>query len=223
MEKNIYVQYGCGFAAGDGWRNFDSSPTLRVQHIPIVGPLISSKFLGNTCPFPASVRYGDICKGLPIADNTVCGCYASHVLEHLSLADFRQALANTFRMLRPGGVFRLVVPDLYERAQRYVVDVHRKSPNAAITFLLSTHLGLEQRPRTLLQYLRRIIGGTMHLWMWDEYSMSAELQHAGFINIRRCQFGDSPDPMFTNVEDSGRFFDEGNKITELALEAQKPL
>jgi SAM-dependent methyltransferase len=222
MEKKIYVQYGCGFSAGDGWENFDSSPTLRLERIPVVGLFVSAQFSGNARPFPASVQYGDICKGLPIADNTVCGCYASHVLEHLSLTDFRRALANTFRMLRPGGVFRLIVPDLYERARRYVMDVDRKSPDAAITFLRSTHLGLEQKPRTPLQYLRQMIGGTMHFWMWDEYCMSVELHHAGFVNVRRCQFGDSPDPMFAKVEETGRFFDEDNKITELALEAHKP-
>lgn len=127
------------------------------------------------------MRYGDICIGLPIADGAVRGCYASHVLEHLSLADLRQALANTFRMLQPGGVFRLVVPDLYERARRYVTEVERGSPDAAATFLRSTHLG-HDGPRKFLHDLRRLIGGSMHLWMWDEYSMTAELGRAGFVN-----------------------------------------
>jgi hypothetical protein len=151
----------------------------------------------------------------------VQGCYASHVLEHLSLADFRQAVANTFRILQPGGLFRLVVPDLFQRARRYIEEVDCKSPAAAATFLRSTHLGYEQRAKTPLQHLRQIIGGSMHLWMWDEYSISAELHLARFVNIRRCQFGDSPDPMFAKVEERGRFFDE-DKITECAIEAQKP-
>jgi hypothetical protein len=222
-ERTVYVQYGCGLSPGNGWENFDSSPTLRVERIPIFGSFLSAKFSGNSRRFPASVRYGDICKGLPIPDGTVRGCYASHVLEHLSLTDFRRALANTFRMLQPGGVFRLVVPDLYERARTYVADVGHKSPTASVTFLRSTHLGYEQRPRTPMQYFRQIIGGSMHLWMWDEYSMSAELHRAGFVNIRRCRFGDSPEPMFAKVEESERFFDEDYKIIECALEAQKPM
>jgi SAM-dependent methyltransferase len=224
MEKRaVYVQYGCGFSPGDGWENFDSSPTLRIESIPILGSFLSAKFSGNVSRFPTSVRFGDISNGLPIADSTVRGCYASHVLEHLSLSDLRKALANTIRMLQPGGIFRLVVPDLYERARRYVADVERKCPDAAITFLRSAHLGYEQRPRTLQQYLRQIVGGSMHLWMWDECSMSAELRRTGFVNVRRCQFGDSPDPMFAKVEESARFFPEDDKITECALEAQKPI
>ena len=221
-NRAVYVQYGCGFSAGDGWENFDSSPTLCVERIPIFGLILSAIFSGNARRFPAVVRYGNICSGLPIADGTARGCYASHVLEHLSLADLRQALAHTFRMLQPGGVFRLVVPDLYERARRYVADVDSGSSDAAATFLRSTHLGHEG-PRRFLGDLRALFGGSMHLWMWDEHSMSTELRRARFINIRRCQFGDSADPMFAKVEESGRFFDEDYKIKECALEAQKPI
>src|SRR5262245_29365205 len=119
-EPHLYVQYGCGFSIGDGWVNYDSSPTLRMERIPIIGVALSNLLSGNSQRFPAGVRYGDICKGLPIADGHVRGCYASHVLEHLSLEDLRLALANTFSMLAPGGTFRLIVPDLHERAKRYV-------------------------------------------------------------------------------------------------------
>ena len=63
----------------------------------------------------------------------------------------------------------------------------------------------------------------MHLWMWDEYGISDELQRVGFVNIGRCEFGDSPDPMFAKVEESGRFYGENRKIKECAIEARKPL
>ena len=221
-DRKLYVQYGCGFSVGDGWVNFDSSPTLRIERVPIVGGPLSARFSGNRRRFPAVVRYGDICRGLPIADGLVQGCYASHVLEHLSFEDLRAALANTIRMLAPGATFRLIVPDLHERARRYVAEADGNSPDAAAKFMRSTHLGHERRPRTLIQYLRHLIGGSMHLWMWDVHAMSAELSRAGFVNIRRCQFGDSPEPMFARVEDKGRFFDEGEGIAECAIEAKKP-
>lgn len=221
-KANLYVQFGCGFSPGDGWQNFDSSPTLRIERIPVLGPILSATFSGNSSRFPRSVRYGDIVEGLPFSDGTVRGCYASHVLEHLSLSDFHRAVANTFRMLQPGGIFRIIVPDLHERARRYVESYDLKRPDAAATFLRTSHLGYEERPKHPIQYLRHLIGGSMHLWMWDEHSISAELKKLGFVNIRRCQFGDSSDAMFSKVEDKGRFFDENQKISECAIEAQKP-
>ena len=41
--KKIYVQYGCGLAAPKEWMNFDGSPTLRVQQIPIIGALLKKQ------------------------------------------------------------------------------------------------------------------------------------------------------------------------------------
>lgn len=217
-----YLQYGCGFSAGEGWLNFDSSPTLRIERLPVLGNLISRCFSGNSLRFPPAVQYGDICKGLPVPPGTMRGIYASHVLEHLALDGLRRALANTYALLRPGGIFRLIVPDLEERARRYVDAVSKGSPDAADIFLRTSGLGQEQMPRTPVQHLRSIIGGSRHLWMWDEHSLTAELKRANFVDIRRCEFGDGADPMFSRVENYGRFVDQDVNIRECALEARKP-
>jgi hypothetical protein len=79
--SNCYVQYGCGFSAGEGWLNFDASPTVRIERIPFFGNMFSVAFSGNFHRFPASVKYGDIRKGPLIPPGTADGIYASHVLE----------------------------------------------------------------------------------------------------------------------------------------------
>jgi hypothetical protein len=216
-----YVQYGCGFSAPDGWMNFDNSPTLRFERIPLMGNILS-RLSGNKQRFPRSVRYGDICKGLPVRDGTLTGAYASHVLEHVSLEEFRIALAKTYRMLMPGGIFRLVVPDLEARVRMYLRELERKSPDASHRLMRAAHLGVESKSKTLLQRARRMFSGSAHLWMWDEYSIGAELDRSGFVNIRRCEFGDSSDPMFARVEDAARFHDAEHDIRECAIEACKP-
>jgi hypothetical protein len=43
----VYVQYGCGFSVGKDWLNFDSSPTLRVERLPIIGPAVGRAFNGT--------------------------------------------------------------------------------------------------------------------------------------------------------------------------------
>jgi SAM-dependent methyltransferase len=217
----IYVQYGCGFCVGKDWLNFDSSPTLRIERMPALGRLLG-RMSGNAQRFPAAVRYGDICKGLPVADNSVQGIFASHVLEHLAYDDFNLALRNTFRILKPGGVFRLIVPDLEARARRYVQAVAAGAPEASLEFLRASHLGIERRPRSLLGRMRLLFGGSAHLWMWDEPSMVSHLASAGFADIRRCEFGDCHDAMFAQVEEYSRFVDVANGAPELAIAARKP-
>lgn len=215
-----YVQYGCGFSVADGWMNFDSSPTLRIERLPLIGPAVSTLIVRNGKQFPKEVVYGNIVKGLPLPDGSAAACYASHVLEHLSLEDMRVALVNTARLLRPGGVFRMIVPDLLERAKRYVVAAGEGDALASHTFFQSSYLGLAKRPSNILQHARLALGGSQHLWMWDEHSLSQELANAGFTSIRRCEFGDSEDTMFAKVEEKSRFFDETYAIKECALEAR---
>jgi SAM-dependent methyltransferase len=214
-----YVQYGCGFSVGEDWLNFDSSPTLRIERLPIIGTFLKG-MAGHTQHFPDQVKYGDICRGLPVPDNSIRGVYASHVLEHLAYDDFKIALQNTFRILEPGGIFRLIVPDLRERARRYIEEASSGSAEASSNFMKACHLGLEQRPKSILGRLRLLIGGSSHLWMWDEPSIIEQLRLAGFTDIRRCEFGDSNDPMFSQVEDGGRFVD--GTLRELAITARKP-
>ncbi len=200
VNSGLYVQYGAGLCGPQGWVNFDVSPSLRLQRIPIVG-----RFLKACGPkFPATIRYGDIIRGLPIAENSCDGIYCSHVLEHLSLEDFRAALRNTLRYLKDGARFRFVVPDLEHLAQSYVND---PDDDAAMKFMRAAHLGHESRPRHLIGRLRSAFGNAAHLWMWDFKSISQELHDAGFTSIRRAELGDSGDPSYELVEDRGRWID----------------
>ena len=112
------------------------------------------------------------------------------------------------------------MPDLFERARRYVAAA-RMDPNAAGEFLRATILGKEHRPKGLLGVLRSGIGNSDHLWMWDETSMIEELKRAGFSQIRRCEIGDSGIPMFDAVEERARFYDTERNIRECAIEARK--
>lgn len=194
------MQYGCGWSAPNGWRNFDASPTLRFERIPLVGRLYTK----NSSRFPQNVEYGDITKGLPIPDESCRAVYCSHVLEHLSLVDLRVALLHTHRILQAGGVFRLVVPDLYIYAEKYLSD---RSSGAALTFMRNTGLGSEKRERGFLSFLNNLLSNSKHLWMWDFQAMQAELRRAGFFNIRRASYGDSSDPKFSGVEQIDRWTD----------------
>jgi hypothetical protein len=44
--------------------------------------------------------------------------------------------------------------------------------------------------------------------MWDYKSIKAELEDAGFVQVRRAFFGDSGDPMFKEVEVESRWADD---------------
>jgi hypothetical protein len=215
FQNSESVQYGCGWQAPPNWLNFDSSPTLRFEKIPYVGRLYTK----NARRFPENVFYGDIVKGLPVNNGSVARLFASHVIEHLCYQDAQLALKRSHELLKPGGLFRLIVPDLKARAQKYISAAGRNSPVAAIDFMRSTMLGREYRPRGLRAAIAEAFGGSHHLWMWDESSLSAALLEQGFVNIRRCSFGGSEDPLFADVEDCTRFID--GDFIEVAIECRR--
>jgi predicted SAM-dependent methyltransferase len=198
MKDALYMQFGSGQCAPNGWLNFDASPTLRFERLPLIGLM----YTRNAARFPAGVVYGDIVKGLPIDVGSCAGIYCSHVLEHLSLTDCETALSNVCRYLRPGGVFRCVMPDLRRLVERYLAD---SSPDAAARFMDYTGLGWRKRPHCIREVLQSYFAHNRHLWLWDERALRNALCLAGFQDIRRAVYDDSHDPRFHDVEDPARF------------------
>lgn len=198
--NNEYIHYGCGYSAPKNWRNFDASPTLLFERLPIVGSLYTK----NSSRFPPNVEFGDIVKGLPIPNDSCKGIYCSHILEHLSLEDFRIALKNSYKILRHDGYFRFVLPDLEYSINQYISN---QSEEASFIFLRETYLGKEKRSRGLKGFISDWLGNSQHLWMWDFKSILKELENVGFVNIRRARFGDYSDSMFKYVEEEGRWTD----------------
>lgn len=202
-SESLYVQYGCGFSAPEGWINFDASPTVRIGKFPVFGKLLLRIF--HPVYFPAAVRYGDIVKGLPVPDQSCSGLYCSHVLEHLSYHDFKLALQNSFRILKPGGTFRLVMPDLEALVQSYLDERAKGNPEASVLFVRNSLMGTTDRTKSLFAMIRANAGNEHHLWLWDHESTIHALSAAGFRKIRRCAFNDASDPMFIRVESADRF------------------
>jgi hypothetical protein len=83
-------------------------------------------------------------------------------------------------------------------------------------------LGSESSSRGPAELARSLVGRSAHLRMWDEISLAAALDKAGFVDIRRCRFGDRKDGNFRLVEDAGCFYDAKDGIEECTMEAMKP-
>jgi len=92
----ILVNVGCGAVHHPAWINLD------------------------VAPLAPEVRRYDATRPLPFKAGTVDAVYHSHLLEHLSAGDARAFLGECRRVLRAGGVMRVVVPDLEGIAQAYL-------------------------------------------------------------------------------------------------------
>jgi SAM-dependent methyltransferase len=215
MSELNLINVGCGISVGRTWKNYDASPTLRFERLPLIGYLYTK----NARRFPASVNYGNIVKRPLCPIGTADAVYCSHMLEHVPLEDMRKALGNIYAMLKPDGIFRMIVPDLETRIMRYVKSNER---TRAHEFVELTGLGRIQSGSGLVSKFYQVFRTSGHRWMYDWESMNEELSRVQFVAIRRCKFGDSEIKEFAEVEDYRRF--EGPLLgPELAIECRKEI
>jgi predicted SAM-dependent methyltransferase len=68
----------------------------------------------------SNVTSHDVIQGLPFPDNTFDIVYHSHLLEHISCENALSFMRECFRVLKPGGTTRILVPDLEMTAKLYL-------------------------------------------------------------------------------------------------------
>lgn len=200
----VCVNVGCGQTPTSGWRNFDNSPSVRLARWPLVAMVLDRLRLLNReqreyIRYLRSMRieYADASRRIPIADGSADLVYSSHMLEHLDRTDASAFLREVYRILRPGGQVRLVVPDLTSYVGRYLES------RDADAFMESTLL-CELRPRGLGQKLRALlVGRRHHQWLYDGASLCRLLQDHGFAEPRVLPAGVTliPDPGHLNLSE----------------------
>ncbi len=68
----------------------------------------------------SNVRRVNLLAGFPYQDASMSAVYSSHVLEHFDRTMGSFLLKESFRVLRKGGILRIVVPDLQGSCDEYV-------------------------------------------------------------------------------------------------------
>lgn len=58
--------------------------------------------------------------GFPLEDNSVSCIYGSHVFEHMSIFSAPKVFKECYRVLAPGGFFRIVLPDVRKSIEEYI-------------------------------------------------------------------------------------------------------
>lgn len=186
------INVGCGKTPTLGWRNFDNSLSLRLRRIGKLaywalrlGLLDSNQYEFMKFAQVNNIEYGDATKGLPIQDGSADVLYSSHMLEHLDREEAGRFLKEARRLLKPGGVIRLVVPDIKRLADQYV------STGDADVFIENTLLWTKS-PKSLLESAYfLVVGSRNHKWMYDGKSLSRLLGDYGFVEVRVAKSGET--------------------------------
>jgi predicted SAM-dependent methyltransferase len=228
-----YLNIGCGihYSSAPEWTNLDFSSKDK------------------------NVITHNLLKGIPFEDNTFDLVYHSAVLEHFSKKDGEQLIRECHRVLKPGGILRVAIPDLEVIARLYLQNLERcwnapedesndfkyqwilmemydqcvrdesggemktllSKPEASGSAFIRERIGIEfddilenirhsgVKPKgwsgKLRSMLRKVyhkvfhyrnkyeklgrfrLGGEIHQWMYDKYSIRKLLTENGFIDF----------------------------------------
>lgn len=213
---SVRLNIGCGMTPTDGWINYDNSVSLRLaKFLPVariaakVGVLAPSQLAFIEFCRANRLRFADARRRIPHKDNSVDVAYASHMFEHFDTAEAAAFLKETLRVLAPGGVLRLAVPDLTIRLNAY----HRDGD--ADEFVRSLWVCTD-RPRGLRRLHSILIGPRHHLWVYDARSLTRLLTAHGFVAARALPAGE------TMIKDPGDLDLRERDDESLYVEAIKP-
>lgn len=124
----------------------------------------------------------DLRIGLPFPDESVDFIYAEHVLEHFCFRDVQMLVGECKRVMKPGAVLKVSVPDA-----RIYLNAYCKPDGFNHKEFCTFDLGLNYQLRiNIVNYMFYMDGHHRH--MFDEESLLLTLKSVGFDSVCTREF-----------------------------------
>lgn len=166
----IKLNIGCGTDYKESWVNIDNNSDNNIEKLDL---------------------NWDLRNPLPFSDNSVDFIFNEHFFEHLDVEEGQRAMKDLMRVLRPGGVMRIAMPDLEWVVQNYISLPIDKDPTLK-------KFGLDIK--TKAERLNASFRWWGHKWLYDWEELERRLGEAGCTKIRRCKHGESDRPELQGLE-----------------------
>ena len=166
-SRELKVHVGCGGHELPGWINVDNHPA----------------------PLAINLDWG-----LPLPTGSARYVFVAHLLEHLfHPTQSSRLLSEIRRVLAPGGVVRIVVPDIerylraYANADEAFFAERRRQRGLPVELTnletLLPYAGAGATPDALFEH---------HKFGYDFTTLARAVERAGFVDVRRCGYQQSP-------------------------------
>lgn len=162
---------------------------------------------------------------MPFRDEMFEVVFTSHMIEHISHFRIEKTLAEINRVMKPGGILRLLTPDLEKLCRAYVerdletlqsyVDEDRSGVRADLG-PAQTLLGFLYSPgydNFMLNSSRaELIGCYAHVFSYDFELLSGLLKAYGFIDVRKMSVDESEIADHKELRDAPHDVDRGHSL-----------
>ena len=190
------LQIGCGDNPLPGW--------LNTEYFPDRADLVHLDATGRF-PFP---------------DASFDRVYSEHVIEHLPLDGGINLLAESCRVLRPGGRIRISTPPL-----EFLVSLVEQPDAGLNPAYMQWHSDrwLQGAPlRGPAVVINDFVRNWGHLFIYDEPTLRSAMSLAGFTDLKRCSIDESGAPELVGLENVGRMPAGLLQLHTMTIEGVKP-
>jgi len=237
------LNLGCETKTNEDLINIDWSIYLKIRRNKVLN-LLAPLFMGGERleklrALPRNILVYDLSKGIPFPSNSIDVVYHSHFLEHLDQDCVENFLLEVKRVLKPGGIQRIVAPDLEKLCKGYInhlencisdrsLDKGHDQYIAAMFWqcVMKEAHTTSQQPK-ILRFIENIVlgdarkRGLTHQWMYDRINLSYLLKSIGFREIKIEKFFTSSIPNWNtyglDTDDDGREY----KLESMYIESKK--
>jgi len=199
------------------WKAYLSTTQAPKINVGCGKNILAGWLNADLYPHPGAIRM-DAAHRWPVGDGCFAACLCEHMIEHVPKATAIDMISEIFRTLRPGGVLRVVTPDLTTFAQIALDDA---SPVAA-EYLGGLRRFLGNPALSTCDAVNEIFYGHGHRFIYSPTELSKLLRNAGFRELQETRGGLHFDPVFEGVDGHPKTL--GKKVNEIeafAIEARK--
>ena len=164
--EKIFINLGSGSSAIKGFINIDFFNVKNIDYS------------------------ADIRKPLKIDSGVVSGILCEHTIEHLTYTQAQHILNECYRVLKPNGVIRIILPDLSIFIENYSAKNERWFKGWESLMFINSEDEIRSRrrlssPMEAISFVTQEYG---HLSAWDEETIAIYLRRAGFSKIMPTKY-----------------------------------
>jgi predicted SAM-dependent methyltransferase len=188
------LQIGGGWRLLDGWLNTDIELVPGIFHM-------------------------DATKPFPLGDNAFRYVFSEHMIEHIDYASAGSMLRECHRVLLPGGVIRIVTPNLNSLVE--LLSQPRSGIRQEYYEFFSRYFLPDGHPPTDASVANAFVRSWGHQFIYDEPTLRQLLEGAGFADAVRRRLGESDHAALAGIEHESRYPPGLLDFESIALEATR--
>lgn len=192
-EPKLHI--GCGANHLEGWLNTELCPHGREIFL-------------------------DATEAFPLPSNTFAFVYSEHMIEHIPYRQARAMVKECFRILRPGGVIRVVTPDLVFLKSLLNSDL-TPFQNAYIDYSVQQY-AIEDGAGSGVHVFNHFMRAWGHQFIYDQPSLNRLVAEAGFVDLTPSGLCASRHARLQEIAKVDRMPEGFLAAESIVVEARKP-